>query len=302
MSLQLDRIEERLIEFRRSRPVQFCYSRDCIALKELCDNAMKKLSQGKYGRSTIERGRSLISQWKEIEAANPFAPVDKCDLPQLRYIAKILYWTLERCQFTLVASRITNELVHGTFRVPSSRTLVELRVMNIAGDHYIAYLGSFAFQPKTITHHVPLRFELCCILPLLSGGPQPLFDSMPTEVTSNVISYLSLDEMVNTAIVSRQSLTSFNAQSLWHHVWSNLGKYLNGNKAIGLQVDPGEHKQAVAAAVMERQRKREARFVHSASDWSGPIHYIDSRPGMIDPIRSLRRRRIDVMDDLDLFM
>jgi hypothetical protein len=308
MSLQLESLAQRIYEYTRShsetQEIPFLYSEEYLKLSDLCCKTREKLLKGTYGQKTTERARELLSKWEEIQNLNPLPPLQKLESYKIDQIAEIITWTLQHCGFAIESSNASDELVHASFTSPMNQKMAHLRIVRISDKYIRAYLDSLSFNCNhrlNKAHEIPLRFQLSCIIPWLCDGPQPRFDSVPPEITANILTYMSMEEMGSLATVSKQMKASFDSDILWSHVWSNFEGYLTGTKPAGTKVDIGEHKNAIANIVLENQRRRESRFVHSTSDWTGPIHFID-RSGIVDPIRSLRRRRIDVMDDLDLFM
>jgi hypothetical protein len=312
MSLQLDLLDELLSAFSTANQPfvsnRFNYAPEFRRIKDLCDRVDTRISSGTYGENTQNRARDLIHRWRAIEKLHPAPPIVPFNprKPDIVSINSVLVWTMNQCEFTLVSQRITHDLIHSTFthnRIDETH----LRVVQVTEKHVVVYLDSLLFPlinwPPAF-YDIPLRFELSCIIPRLTGGLQPKLDSLPLETVEMIFTYLSIENMGELAVLSRQINLGFESRGLWKDIWEHLANYFSGTKPLD---DPstsaGDYKSAVSNLVKQRQKNRELRFTNSMalSDWATPVQFVDRPyPGIIDPIRSVRRRRIDVMDDLDL--
>ena len=306
MSLRLEKFEELLNRFSESKPakhpVQFCYSKEYLELKEFSDKIDARISSGTYSDKVTQKAKNLVSQWNDIQKANPSPPVFRWAglKPSHSELVKILSWTLEQNGFTLVSESSSADLVCRSFKY--EQTEAQLRVIAVSKHHTVVYLNSYRFacEFNTITpNQIPLRFQLSCIFPLTNKTQQPKLESIPMETMTRILTFLSIDEMGSLLATSHQIQASFESDLLWQEIWNSFERYLKGQKPIGLTLHPGEHKAVIANLVEERQKRREARFVQSLalSDWSTPTHFIDRSMGLVDPVREIRRRRMDVIGD-----
>jgi hypothetical protein len=324
MSLRLDVFEKLLDTYKRSddfiHSVPFCYSKTYLELRDISQKTHNRISSGSYNAKSLEQAKSLIAAWNEIEQSNPSPPIYRWryDQPSVAELRDILSWTLERCGFSMVTDYSAGDLVHRIFVLNGTET--HLRVVTVSKRHVVAYLDSYRLLcdiARTSAVQVPLVFQLSCILPLIGATPQPKLESMPQETLTRVLTFMTIDEMGLLVGASRQIQSCFDSDFLWQEIWNSYEKYIKGQKPIGLELHPGEHKAVISNLISERQKRREARFVQSIalSDWSGPVHFIDRSSLVVDPVREIRRRRmdmlpdplgelrtrtLDVMDDLDL--
>ena len=164
------------------------------------------------------------------------------------------------------------------------------------GLHTQIYLNEYGLLVKEEeSERTIVRFYLSCIHPVLFHCPAPSLSTLPVEVLSNLATFFEIEDIGLFASVNRSIRSALNDDdSCWKFIYTNLSKYYAAETPS--VEDPPIYKEALKDIITERQRRREERFVRTiqVSDWAVPVR-------VVDPILEIRPRRIDVMDDLDLF-
>ena len=289
-----------------SKPTLFYYPRAYVSLYRNLRELETELSRKTCGPKYIEKARQILSAWTRLAADNPLPPLTSTT-SKLRDVVEVMQWTLTQRGFTPVSFTDQPDSFHIEVVAPSTKRVVHLRVVQLSNAHVIAYFESYAWRctpwPIPDLTQIPLRFDLACIQPLLGQWDAPSLATLPTVTHSLVLSYLSIHDMRELGQANRALYTAFCGDDVWNFVWNNLQKYSNGSKPNSVRPAVGEHRETVRTVIVQRQARRQSAFVSGlgSSDWADPLHFVN-RPSMVDPIWELRRRRIDVMDDLDLFM
>jgi hypothetical protein len=214
----------------------------------------------------------------------------------MQSIFKILTWTLDKMGFVSTSRHESDDMMSSCFeRAGRAYTLRVLKLQH----HLVAHFDTFELSliPSVVyTVHIPLRFAISCVYPAIFGGQPPQLATMPPEVLVEILLCLRIEDMAVLSSSSRYIHTSFKGDSLWKRVVVKLSDYSSACAPRDLQQVTSGYKDAIAALLRERQRRRMTRFVHAveSSHWANPTR-------IVDPVADIRRRRIDVMDDLDLF-
>lgn len=290
MSLKLEEIEEKLAEYNRSHSyrVLFLYSSKLLSIKKSVDRLNHKLSAGSYGDKTRDRARNILIEYNEkVSRYHPFPPSS-------RNVDEILLWAMYQVGFKQVSCDITDDISY--YELLKDNSTANLRVISL-GAHAYGYIDEFgikinrnSFEPERTV----LRFAYACIYPFLYHTPVPAFSAMPVEVIANSATFLSIEDIGVLSLVSKTVMSALNRDTLWEFVYNNLSSY----SAIAAPNQPPvtSYKEAVKGILAQKQERRVSRFVRTmqVSHWAAPGR-------LVDPIPEVRRRRIDVMDDLDLF-
>ena len=309
MALPLDQLESKLAEYERSTRHEvattlFLYH---PSYKDLCrrfgelnlrveDSMLEAKHRGKVSQ--------LLVEWHSAGRKPPIPPHPTPGKSQKTILSDVLVWTLNRRGFTIVSSSDSNDITHYELEEPSLPRRAHLRVLVIPGSHLIAYLDQFALKSVigSIDYlDIPLRFDLACIQPLLTGGEPPALAHLPREVLVITLAYMRLEDMANASLVSASLKSAFESDELWMHVHACFSNYINGPKPPSHTTPvPGHYKTAISNILRDRQARREMSFAHSGTldNWGGPLSHIDSGT-FINPVR---RRRLQIMDDIDLFI
>jgi hypothetical protein len=307
MTTRLEALEHELERHSSnpSKPTLFCYPQAYLSLNRKLRELETELSRKTCGAEYVKKARQILSEWTRVEEENPLPPFTSTT-SKLREVVEVIQWTLVKRGFTPISFSEKSDSFHIDLVAPSTER-VHLRVVQLSDAHVIAYLGPHAWRctpwPVPDLTQLPLRFDLACIQPLLGESDAPSLPILTTVTHSCVLAYLSIHDMPELGQVNRVLHTAFCGDDVWNFVWNNLEKYSNGRKPNTVRPAVGEHREAVRTLIAQRQVRRQSAFVSGLgrSDWADPLHFVD-RPSMVDPIWELRRRRIDVMDDLDLFM
>jgi hypothetical protein len=257
--------------------------------KTIEDKMKNKLSSASYGAKTRERAVKILDNYNQNVSTYHAFPPDSCTVDDL------LLWSLNETGFETVSSNKSADSCH--YRLRRDASFHDLRVV-IFGNQALAYLDDCGIMldlnPADPVRSA-VRFAFACIYPCIMQTPLPELTSMPVDVVCNVATFLSIEDMGILSFSNASVMSALSNDTVWMYVFNNLSRYCSSE--IPKQPPPLTcYKEAVRDILVEKQKRRLTRFVRTVqvSDWATPGR-------LIDPLGDIRRRRIDVMDDLNLF-
>jgi hypothetical protein len=167
------------------------------------------------------------------------------------------------------------------------------------GEYIVIHFGNFEIRVTRSAgphYHLPLRFVHACVYPAVLGHDSPTTSSLPVEVIHEIFMFLTISDMGNFSQSSRYTDEAFKLNTLWSRLITNLKAYVTLSVLPEVGDLAGGPMMAIAELVKRRQHRRLGRFFHTveSSHWAAPTRIVHSIP-------HIQGRRIDVVDDLDLF-
>jgi hypothetical protein len=308
MTQQIGLLEIKFAEYatssREPYTPMFLYNR---SYKDLCrrfEELPSILDDPALEVGVRDRGWQLVEAWNAFGKKQRIPPPPIHGISQKTILSEVLVWTLNQRGFTMSSWSDSDDVTYCEVEQSYLSLVAHLRVLPISGSHLVAYLDQFVFKTAIGSidfFYVPLRFDLACIQPMLTGVEPPALPNLPREVLVIVLEYMRLEEMGEACLTSASLKSAFDSDELWIHVHACFSSYVNGPKPpTNLTDAPGTYKTAISNVIRDRQARREMSFARSGTldDWGGRLSYIDSR-SLVMPVR---QRRLDFMDDIDLFM